>query len=57
MANEKHARAITPVQTEPTGVIRSISAGRPTEIENKLHKRAHELYAARGRESGLSTSP
>lgn len=51
--NEKHAKAITAVHTEEgTGVIRSISEGRPTEIENKIHQRAHELYVARGREFG-----
>jgi hypothetical protein len=52
MVNEKHSKAMTAVQTQPTGVIRSISEGRPTEIDNKIHQRAHELYAARGRESG-----
>src|SRR5579883_405305 len=41
MVNEKHAKAITAVQTEELiGVIRSISDGRPTEIENKIHQRA-----------------
>jgi Protein of unknown function (DUF2934) len=51
--NEKHAKAITVVQTEKvTGVIRSISDGRPAEIDNKIHQRAHELYVARGRASG-----
>ncbi len=51
--NEKNAKAITAVQTEEgTGVIRPNSDGRPTEIDNKIHQRAHELYVARGRESG-----
>jgi len=45
-------KAIPADPCDAGGVVRSISDGRPTEIENKIHQRAHELYAARGRESG-----
>lgn len=52
MAHKKHGKAITPVPIDPTGVVRSISAGRPTDIENKIHQRAYALYSARGRAPG-----
>ena len=52
MVDTKHGQAITPVPTDPTGVVRSISAGRPTDIESQIHQRAYELYSDRGREPG-----
>jgi hypothetical protein len=52
MAHKKHGKAITPFLTDPVGVVRSISAGRPTDIENQIHQRAYELYSARGRAPG-----
>jgi hypothetical protein len=52
MAREKQARTMTSVRCDATDVVRSISAGRPTEIENKIRQRAHDLYSARGHEPG-----
>ena len=52
MACEKQGKAITAVPCDVTGVVHSISAGRPSGIENKIHQRAHELYSVRGREPG-----
>jgi hypothetical protein len=52
MAHKKNGKAITPVPTDLTDVVRSISAGLPTDIENQIHRRAYELYSARGREPG-----
>jgi len=52
MAHKEHEKVITPFMTNPAGVVRSTSAGRPTDIENQIHQRAYELYSARGREPG-----
>ena len=52
MACEKQGKAITAVPCDVTDVVPAISAGRPSEIENKIHQRAHELYSVRGREPG-----
>ena len=62
MAHEKHKKTITAVPCGATDVVCSISAGRPTEIENsagrpteienKIRLLAHDLYSARGREPG-----
>jgi hypothetical protein len=52
MAQKKHGNAIAAVATGPVVVVRSISAGRPTDIETQIRQRAYELYSGRGRESG-----
>jgi hypothetical protein len=52
MARDKQRKALTSDPCNAAGVARSISAGRPTEIGNKIHQRAYELYSARGREPG-----
>ena len=52
MACEKPGKAITAVPCDVTDVVHSISAGRRSGIENKIHQSAHELYSVRCREPG-----
>jgi Protein of unknown function (DUF2934) len=52
MTPQTYDKTIAPVQANPTGGMRSMFAGRPTDVEIHINHRAYELYSARSGRHG-----